>query len=66
MLAQFKLKDDFKSRKQIIDKKSELERAGESFLEVGQSQLSYKEEPHSPEEIIKLDDKEFGKYSSGI
>jgi methyl-accepting chemotaxis protein len=64
MIRRFKLKDTV-IRKVTDQKKSQLgrdETEHEQHDEPVQEQIEYAQEPYYPQEIIKLDDREFGKY----
>jgi methyl-accepting chemotaxis protein len=64
MLGQFKLMESYSSRTRLTtESASWVERADDLPGDRNQEQLAYGEqEPNYPQEIINLDDKEFGKY----
>jgi methyl-accepting chemotaxis protein len=64
MLGQFKLMEAYRSRARVIkDSTSWAERENDLPGDRNQEQLAYDEQESCyPQEIIKLDDKEFGKY----
>ncbi len=64
MLGQFKLMEAYKSRARVIKHSTSwAERTDDLPDDRNQEQLAYDEQEHCyPQEIIKLDDKEFGRY----
>ena len=64
MLGQFKLMETHRSRPRVIeDRRSWAEHADDLPGDRDQEQLAYDDqESYNPQEIIKLDDQEFGKY----